>query len=117
MNQFVSAVELALGDKVLMLNSIYLTFGFVMLEMENEHLQEIKDFNDGEAIGLEIDLKISCKDNNFPVHGKVYRARITGIYRSSANRIESRLSFVNLMGNQKLEIKNANAALALSDSD
>jgi len=117
MNKFISDVELVIGEKAVMLNSLYLTFGFIVLEMKNENLQEIRDVNAGQASGLEIDIKISCKDNNLPVHGKTYRAQIGAIYRCSATRIESRLSFVSLMGNQKIEIKNTIAALALSNSD
>jgi hypothetical protein len=117
MNKFISDVKVLIGDKLVMLNSLYLTFGFIVLEMKNENLQEIRDFNAGQASGLEIDIKISCRDNKFPIHEKTYRAKISSIYRCSATRIESKLSFVGLTGNQKLEIKNTIAALALSNFD
>lgn len=100
-----------LGDKLVIAKSISLTYSFVYLELDNQSLRAIVDYSGGVPLGSEFDLKIICEDSNLMIHEKVYRSRISGIYRRSVSRTEIRFSFVNLSSSQRQEINHTILAL------
>ena len=105
MNAFLSTIQLLLGDKLVIAKSISLTYSFVYLELDNQSLKAIVDYSGGVPLGSEFDIKIICEDSNLMIHEKVYRTKISGIYRRSVSRTESRFNFVNLSSSQRQEIK------------
>lgn len=100
-----------LGDKLVIAKSISLTYSFVYLELDNQSLRAIVEYSGGVPLGSEFDLKIICEDSNLMIHEKVYRSRISGIYRRSVSRTEIRFSFVNLSSSQRQEINHTILAL------
>jgi hypothetical protein len=111
LNAFFSAVQILLGDKSVIAKSISLTYSFVYLELDNQCLKEIVDYSSGGALGSEFDIRIVCEDSKLMIHERVFSARISGIYRRSVSRIESRFSFINLSNSQRQEIKKTILAL------
>jgi hypothetical protein len=105
MRHLVSQVEIKLGSKVIMLNSISLTFSFICMEMNNQDLKELIDYGQGSTIGVEVPIKIICEDKSLLVHEKSYRTRVVGIYRRSIKRIESKFVFLDLSKAQKEELR------------
>jgi hypothetical protein len=111
LNAFCSVVQILLGDKSVIGKSISLTYSSICLELDNQGLKEIVEYSRGLALGSDFDIRIICEDSKLMIHEKVFSTRISGTYRRSASRIESRFKFVNLNNSQMQEIKKTILAL------
>jgi len=81
------------------------------LELDNQGLKDIVNYSSGLALGSEFDIRIICEDSELMIHEREFSTRISGTYRCSANRIESRFNFINLSNAQRQEIKKTILAL------